>query len=115
MRKYDITTFLNKWKHKLILTGILLKKGFPLRLLLCDIEFDMIPKGTTFMHPWGIAINKNVFMGERCDIRQGVTIGTRYRDNPYGCTFIGNDVKFDVNCTVLGSVVIGDGAEIGAH
>lgn len=116
MRRYDWRTFLRKWRRKIMLVGVMIQKGFSWKtVVLCDIMLDMMPKSTRFMHPYGICISGNVWMGERCDVRQGVTIGTRNPGAQEGVKLIGNDVFFGCNCTVLGDVTIGDRAVIGAH
>lgn len=115
MKKYDIITYLKKWKRRIILTYACITKGFSWKtLILCDICLHRIPRSTKFMHPYAICINDNVIIGENCDVRHCVTIGTRYPNIPHKITYIGNNVFFGVGCTVLGDVMIGDNAIIGA-
>lgn len=115
MRKYDIRTFLNKWKRKTIVTRAMITKGFPWKtLMLCDIGLHQIPKSTKFMHPYAICISDNVRLGENCNIRHCVTIGGRYPHTPAGDTIIGNNVYFGTGSMVLGTVTVGDNVIIGA-
>ena len=67
--------FVGKNAKKIILC---IRKGFDVRLaLLCDIDFESIPKSTSFSHPFGIVIRAKTPIGEGCIIRQNVTIGQR--------------------------------------
>lgn len=115
MRKYDIKTYIRRWKRRISITIAAIDKGFSWKtVLLCDINLTQIPKSTKFMHPYAICINDNVYFGENCDIRHCVTIGTKY-PVPHTKTIIGNNVFFGVRSTVLGDVVIGDNAIIGVQ
>lgn len=89
-----------------------LKKGFPLRLLLCDVDPERIPKSTVFHHPIGIVIARNTILGERCAIYQNVTLGTGVGDNRG--PVIGDKVAFYAGSMVIGHRIIGNGAVIGA-
>jgi serine acetyltransferase len=94
------------------------KKGFPLRMALCDIPFEDIPASTRFNHPYGITIGKGTILGERCIFASNVTIGTRRpffgepQENP---AMIGNDVFFGAGCVILGGVVLSDKTIIGSN
>lgn len=85
---------------------------FDLRLaFLCDISLKAtIPKTTSFSHPLGIVIGDNVMIGENCIIRQNITIGGRNKDVPR----VGNNVEIGTHAVLLGKIVIGDNARIGA-
>jgi serine acetyltransferase len=94
------------------------KKGFPLRMALCDIPFEDIPASTYFAHPYGITIAKGTIMGERCVFASNVTIGTRrpfFNARPELPALIGNDVFFGAGCVVLGGIVIADRTIVGAN
>jgi serine acetyltransferase len=94
------------------------KKGFPLRMVLCDVPFEDIPASTHFAHPYGITIAKGTIMGERCVFASNVTIGTRrpfFGARPEPPALIGNDVFFGAGCVVLGGIVITDRTIIGAN
>jgi len=90
-------------------------KHFPLRLLLCDIDLSKIPRSTWFGHPYGITINANTKIGEFCNIRQNVTIGSRWKnDGSEKEAIIGNSVEIGAGVIIIGPVFIGDYARIGA-
>ncbi|MFA5295488.1 MAG: DapH/DapD/GlmU-related protein [Methanoregulaceae archaeon] len=92
-----------------------IKKGFPLRLALCDIDIKNIPSRTRFAHPYGIAIAVKTIIGEHCDIRQNVTIGNRkFKFTSEQVPIIGNHVFIGAGSIILGPVTIGDNAVIGA-
>jgi Serine acetyltransferase len=68
---------------------------------------------TEFPHPVGIVIGRNVTLGKRVTVHQGVTIGGKagYTDQPS----IGDDVIIYANAVIVGPVHIGEGAMIGAN
>lgn len=71
-----------------------------------------IGPGLRIHHFGNIFIHSGVVMGEGCTLRQGVTIGNR--EDGGKVPRIGNQVEFGAYAQVLGGVVIGDGAKIGA-
>lgn len=95
-----------------------IRKGFPLRLALCDIPFKDIPNSTYFAHPYGITIGKGTKLGENCVFASNVTIGTRrpfHGESPERPAVIGNNVFFGAGCIILGSVNLPDNYIIGAN
>lgn len=92
-----------------------LRHRFPLRLLLCDLDLSIFPPGTYFAHPYGVTLNTRASFGKNCLIRQNVTVGYRWKTDgsEQGAT-IGNNVRLEAGCIVLGPVTIGDGAIVGA-
>lgn len=68
--------------------------------------------GLRIYHFGGIFINPGVTIGSNCTLRQGVTIGNRVADGPV--PIIGNDVELGAYAQVLGGVLVGNGAKIGA-
>lgn len=88
-------------------------KGFPLRMVLCDVWFKDIPASTKFFHPYGITIRTGVKIGENCMFASNVTIGMINLEQEY--TTIGNNVFFGAGCSVLGHITIGDNVIIGAN
>lgn len=68
--------------------------------------------GLRIHHFGGIFVADGSRIGERCTMRQGVTIGERVRDGPL--PVLGDDVDLGAYAQVLGGVRIGDGARIGA-
>ncbi len=83
-----------------------------------DIAWQaQIGVGFRLYHPTGVVIGPFVRVGERCYIQQGVTLGglggevATADDSPA----IGNDVAIGAGARVIGPVVIGDGAAVGAN
>lgn len=68
--------------------------------------------GLRIWHFGNIFIHKDVRMGARCTLRQGVTLGNRREGGPV--PVIGDDVDFGAYAQVFGGVRIGNGARIGA-
>lgn len=66
-------------------------------------------------HHSGIIIHGNSIIGDDSIIRQGVTLGNRYLDCPYEAPIIGQRVNVGAGAKILGKVVIGDDAKIGAN
>lgn len=85
-------------------------RGWPFRLLLCDIDLYSLPKSTKFTHPYAITIGTSV-LGENCIIRQCVTIG-RIKENDV--VVLGNNVDIGCNTIILGDIKIGNNVKIGA-
>lgn len=65
------------------------------------------------IHPGDIIVHPNTVIGDRCGIMHGVTLGTNMKRNE--APIIGNDVFIGAGAKVLGKVVVGDGACIGAN
>lgn len=92
-----------------------LRYRFPLRLMLCDLDLSVIPPGTFFSHPYGVTLNTQAKYGVNLLIRQNVTVGYRWKtDGSEPGAVIGDNVRLEAGCIVLGPVTIGDGAIIGA-
>lgn len=66
-------------------------------------------------HQGGIVIHGSSEIGDDCVIRQGVTLGNRYLDRPYDAPILGKRVSVGAGAKILGRVVIGDDAVIGAN
>lgn len=67
-------------------------------------------------HQGGIVIHRYADVGDRCLIHHNVTIGNAGRGiSEHDAPKIGSDVELGVGAVVLGSVTIGDGANIGAN
>lgn len=66
-------------------------------------------------HSGAIVIHGNSVIGDDCVIRQGVTIGNRRLNDPFGAPTIGNRVNIGAGAKILGRLHIGDDAEIGAN
>ena len=66
-------------------------------------------------HQHGIIIHGDAVIGDDCILRHGVTIGNRTMDRPRDAPRLGNGVNVGAGAKILGAVVIGDGAQIGAN
>lgn len=66
-------------------------------------------------HFGGIVIHGHAVIGDDCKIRQGVTIGARSPDRPSDAPKIGSRVSIGAGAVLLGNIVIGDDAYIGAN
>ena len=79
----------------------------------CEIPFTAeIGKNAIFAYGGiGVIIHGSAIIGERCNIGSNVTIGGTERGTPV----IGHDVYIATGAKVLGDVLIGDGAIVGAN
>lgn len=68
-----------------------------------------------FEHQSGIVIHGNSVIGDDSIIRQGVTLGNRYLDQPLDAPKLGSRVNVGAGAKILGNVMIGDDACIGAN
>jgi serine O-acetyltransferase len=68
-----------------------------------------------FEHQGGIVIHGNAKIGDRCIIRQGVTLGNRHLDRPFDAPVLGSGVNVGAGAKILGAVRVGDEAAIGAN
>jgi serine O-acetyltransferase len=67
--------------------------------------------GLVLIHSIGVVINGNVRGGSNVKIEHQVTIGAEKRQSP----ILGNDVFIGAGAKIIGAVVIGDGAKVGAN
>ncbi len=74
-----------------------------------------IGKNVVFEHQGGIVIHGDAKIGDGCIIRQGVTLGNRYVEDPFSSPQLGKNVNVGAGAKVLGAIVIGDNAVIGAN
>lgn len=66
-------------------------------------------------HQSGIVIHGECSIGDDCIIRQGVTLGNRYLEQPFDAPKLGNCVNVGAGAKIFGNVIIGDNANIGAN
>lgn len=86
------------YNHKCIVAG-------------CDIpSHAVIGKGLKIDHTQGIVINSKAVVGENCTIKSGAVIGK----NDKGVPVIGDNVMLGVHAIVLGKIIVGNNADIGA-
>jgi serine O-acetyltransferase len=67
--------------------------------------------GFVLLHSNGVVINGSVRGGENIRLEHQVTIGAEEHESPQ----LGNDIYIGAGAKILGAVVIGDGARIGAN
>jgi serine O-acetyltransferase len=75
----------------------------------------VIGDNVIFEHQHGIVIHGNAIIGNNCVIRQGVTIGNRFLDEPTLAPKLGDNVNVGAGAKLLGNIVIGDNCQIGAN
>jgi serine O-acetyltransferase len=72
-------------------------------------------RGVVFEHQGGVVIHGNSVIGDRCIIRQGCTLGLKRLDALYDAPTLEEGVQLGAGAVVLGKIVIGAGATIGAN
>jgi serine O-acetyltransferase len=78
----------------------------------CDVSGGAVFEGAIYLpHPVGIVIGRGVHVGTGTTIYQGVTLGADSRGG-YPC--IGASTEIFANSIVVGDIVVGEGARIGA-
>ncbi|MBW4642581.1 MAG: serine O-acetyltransferase [Goleter apudmare HA4340-LM2] len=66
-------------------------------------------------HQGAIVVHGNCVIGDDSIIRQGVTLGNRYLNQPFDAPKLGNSVNVGAGAKIFGNVTIGDSANIGAN
>lgn len=66
-------------------------------------------------HAGAIVIHGCAEIGDDSILRQGVTLGNRYLDQPFAAPRLGKRVNVGAGAKILGAVTIGDDAQIGAN
>jgi serine O-acetyltransferase len=109
----------NKYKDRQGITARILRKYWKLRHLLWSVitgsEFDLnstIGERLRLPHPNGVVVHGSAVIGDDCMIMQQVTIGQL---SDIHAPVIGSRVYIGAGAKVLGKVIIGDGARIGAN
>jgi len=108
--------FKSKWIR--IPLGIIHLPLYKLAEIICGATIGVsakIGKRLIIEHSGAIVIHGNAVIGDDCIIRQGVTIGNKRLDDPFGAPVLGNRVNVGAGAKILGRVTIGDGADIGAN
>jgi serine O-acetyltransferase len=81
-----------------------------------DISPDArIGSGFYIGHFGGIVVNRDVVIGDNCNLSHGVTLGQVNRGARAGCPHIGSNVYIAPGAVVIGRIIIGDHAAIGAN
>ena len=66
-------------------------------------------------HQSDIVIHGHTSIGDDCVLRQGVTIGNRYSSEPLSAPRLGDRVNVGAGAKILGAIVVGNDAQIGAN
>lgn len=66
-------------------------------------------------HQGGIVVHGDTVIGDRCVIRQGVTLGMKNVSKPFDSPTLGAGVDVGAGAVVLGAITVGAGASIGAN
>jgi serine O-acetyltransferase len=74
-----------------------------------------IGRRVIFEHQHGVVVHGNAQIGDDCIIRQGVTLGIRRLDGLTEAPVLGRGVNVGAGAKLLGHIVVGDHAEIGAN
>ncbi len=90
--------------------SVLLEAGMQMRL---NVSAQIGP-GLLIAHCGGITLHPEVVIGSGCDLAHHVTLGTRGLGSQ-GAPRLGNDVYVGTNAVIIGPVVIGDRARVGAN
>jgi len=77
----------------------------------CEAE---VGHGLVIDHFGGIIVSGHAKLGDRCRLRQGVSIGLRHVDDVQA-PVLGNDVDIGAGAKLMGPITIGDGVRIGAN
>jgi serine O-acetyltransferase len=81
-----------------------------------DISPDArIGSGFYIGHFGGIVVNRDVVIGDNCNLSHRVTLGQINRGDKAGCPVIGNNVYIAPGAVVAGCIQVGDFAAIGAN
>jgi serine O-acetyltransferase len=74
-----------------------------------------IGRRVIFEHQHGVVVHGNSEIGDDCIIRQGVTLGIRRLDGLNDAPVLGRSVDVGAGAKLLGRIVVGDHAQIGAN
>jgi serine O-acetyltransferase len=66
-------------------------------------------------HQGAIVVHGDSVIGDGCILRQGVTLGNRRLNEPFDAPVLGKQVNVGAGAKILGKVIIGDAAAIGAN
>jgi serine O-acetyltransferase len=66
-------------------------------------------------HQGAIVIHGSSVIGDDCILRQGVTLGNRHLNAPFDAPILGRHVNVGAGAKILGRVLIGDNACVGAN
>lgn len=82
---------------------------------ICIPESVVMGRRVRIEHFGPIVIHGAAKIGNDCLLRQGITIGNKGDKDPYGAPTIGAGVEIGAGAVLLGRIVVGDKAVIGAN
>ncbi|MFT3925463.1 MAG: hypothetical protein QM778_23190 [Myxococcales bacterium] len=74
-----------------------------------------IGRRVIFEHQHGIVVHGSTVIGDDCIVRHGVTFGIRRMDDLSQAPVVGRSVNVGAGAKIIGRVVVGDHAAIGAN
>lgn len=74
-----------------------------------------VGRGVIIEHQSAIVIHGHAVIGDKCVIRQGVTLGNKTESAPYDAPCLEAGVSVGAGAKLLGAIRIGAGARIGAN
>ncbi len=81
-----------------------------------EVPFSaQLGRRVTLEHSHSIVIHGNSVIGNDCYIRQGCTLGNKSLDAPFDAPIVGDRVNLGAGAKLLGKVIVGDDATIGAN
>lgn len=81
-----------------------------------DLPYTVkLGRRVVFEHAGGVIIHGFSEIGDECILRQGVTLGNRYLEQPFDAPQLATGVNVGAGAKLLGGIVIGDRANIGAN
>jgi len=102
------------WNHRLHLMARFLSE---LGRFVTGIEIHpaaQIGKGLFIDHGMGAVIGETAEIGDNCTLYQGVTLGGTGKETGKRHPTLGNNVVVGVGASILGNILIGDNALVGA-
>jgi len=87
-------------------------------LVAAELPVNVIAgSGLRVFHAQGLVVHAHTKIGDRCTLRQGVTIGNKKnRDGTMSaCPVIGDDVDIGAGAVIIGEIKIGSRVSIGAN
>ena len=109
LRRHALLRCIAYLPAKLLLRHYKFKYGIAIR------ETTSIGPGLFIGHFGGIVVNEDVVLGRNCNLSQDVTLGESVRGARKGSPVLGDNVYVGPGAKIIGKVVIGDHAAIGAN
>lgn len=102
------------WRHKFKLHGRLISHFARFRTGIEIHPGATVGQGVMIDHGMAVVIGETAIIGDNCSLFQGVTLGGTGKETGKRHPTLKNGVIVGVGASVLGAIVIGEGARIGA-